>query len=113
MSHLPQYFASMTSAELAEGEAVRVVADVNGSRQEGEAWFRVNRDERHLQWGSQGESGYRGLLDVCGEEDTSRVTVALHTEHGEGQRIDDGISATLGEVKRLVEAGPVPVPSSK
>lgn len=108
ISHLPDYFAAMQSAEPAEGEAVHVVAQVNGSREEGEAWFRVDGQRKHLEWGSEGTSGYRGLLDVTGDDHTATVTVQLHTEHGERQQIAAGIDATLQEVKRLVEDGPAP-----
>lgn len=106
--HLPDYFASMVSAEPAEGEAVHVVAEVNGSREEGEAWFRVDQARKHVEWGSEGASAYRGLLDVTGDAHTSTVTVKLHTEHGEPTQINEGIAATLSQVKRLVEGGPAP-----
>lgn len=105
---LPDYFAAMVSADPADGEAVHVVAEVNGSREEGEAWFRVDKVARRLQWGSEGDSGYRGLLDVTGDTHNSTVTVKLHTEHGATDQINEGISATLAEVKRLVETGPAP-----
>ncbi|MDQ2850820.1 MAG: SRPBCC family protein [Actinomycetota bacterium] len=106
--HLPDYFAAMVSADPAHGEAVHVVAEVNGSREEGEAWFRVDEVAKRLQWGSEGTGGYRGLLDVTGDTHTSTVTVKLHTEHGAADQINEGISATLAEVKRLVETGPAP-----
>ncbi len=108
VGHLPDYFTSMVSAEPAAGEAVQVVAEVNGERVEGEAWFRVNHDQQRLEWGSEGASGYRGLLDVTGDDHTSTVTVKLHTEHGDRQQIDEGVDATLREIKRLVEEGPAP-----
>lgn len=108
VSHLPDYFASMRSAEPAEGEAVQVVADVNGEEVAGEAWFRVNHDQKHVEWGSQGPSGYRGLLDVTGDDHTSTVTVKLHTEHGDRKQIDEGVEQTLREIKRLVEDGSAP-----
>jgi len=40
------------------------------------------------------------------------VTVFLHTEHHDSGDIDRGISETLATVKRLVEAGPAPGPTS-
>lgn len=106
--HLTDYFAAMTSVEPAKGAAVHVVAEVNGSREEGEAWFRVDNDKQHIEWGSEGDSGYRGLLDVTGDDQSSTVTVQLHTEHGAADQISDGISTTLRQVKELVETGPAP-----
>lgn len=105
--NLPKYMNSMTSAEPAEGEAVHTTAEVDGQAVEGEAWFRVDQDAQHLEWGSQGKSGYRGALDVTGDT-TSTVTVSLHTEEVESERITQGLEETLSEIKRLVEAGPAP-----
>lgn len=106
--HLPQYFTAMQDAEPAEGKAVHVVAHVNGSREEGEAWFRVEENTKRLEWGSEGTSGYRGSLDVTGDEHTSTVTVTLHTEHGQSAHINEGIAATLSKIRDLVEKGPAP-----
>ena len=106
--HLPRYFAAMKRAEPAGKDAVEVVAEVNGTRREGEAWFRVDRDRQHLEWGSEGPSDYHGYLDVTGDGTSSTVTVALHTERHDSGDIDRGIASTLAAVKRLVEAEPAP-----
>lgn len=106
--NMPRYFSSMTSAEPAEGEAVQVTAVVDGKEREGEAWFKVDRDRMHLDWGSEGPNNYHGRLDVTGDDAASRVSVALHTDNVEDQRIDQGLTETLDEVQRLVESGPAP-----
>jgi uncharacterized membrane protein len=112
IGNLPRYFTAMTSAEPAGQDAVRVAADLNGTTREGEAWFRVDRERRHLEWGSEGPDDYHGSLDVAGDERTSSVTVFLHTERHDSSDIDRGIADTLAEVKRLVEADPAPGPAS-
>jgi uncharacterized membrane protein len=106
--NMPRYFSSMTSAEPAEGEAVQVTAVVDGKEREGEAWLKVDRDRMHLDWGSEGPNDYHGRLDVTGDDAASRVSVALHTDNVEDQRIDQGLTETLDEVQRLVESGPAP-----
>ena len=112
ISNLPRYFTAMTSAEpVGQGE-VHVVADVDGVSREGEAWFRVDRERRHLEWGSEGPDNYHGYLDVTGDGATASVTVFLHTERVDSGDIDQGIAGTLAEIKRLVEAGPAPGPAS-
>lgn len=110
ISHLPRYFPAMTSAEPAGKNAVRVVANLNGTTREGEAWFRVDRERRHLEWGSEGPNDYHGSLDVDGDGRTSSVAVFLHTERHDSGGIEQGIADTLAAVKRLVEAGPAPGP---
>jgi len=106
--NMPSYFSSMTSAEPAEGEAVQVTAVVDGKEREGEAWLKVDRDRMHLDWGSEGPNNYHGRLDVTGDDAASRVSVALHSDNVEDQRIDQGLTETLDEVQRLVESGPAP-----
>jgi uncharacterized protein YndB with AHSA1/START domain len=110
--NLPEYFAGMKSAEpagAAEGdvppgsEAVHSVAEVDGQRREGEAWFRRDADQRSLSWGSEGPSDYRGELQVDGDGDGSQVTVRLHTERTEGDRIQQGLETTLARIKDQVE----------
>jgi hypothetical protein len=112
VSNLPRYFTAMTSAEPAGQDEVHVVADVDGVTREGQAWFRVDRERRHLEWGSEGPDNYHGYLDVTGDERTSSVRVFLHTERADSGDIDRGIAGTLAEIKRLAEAGPAPGPAS-
>jgi uncharacterized protein YndB with AHSA1/START domain len=110
--NLPEYFAAMRSAEpagSAEGdvppgsEAVHTVAEVDGQRREGEAWFRRDAGARSLSWGSEGPSDYHGELRVDEAGDGSRVTVRLHTEHVEDARVQDGLETTLAKIKEEVE----------
>ncbi len=108
IGNLPRYFSAMTSAEPADGEAVHVTATVNGTSHDAEAWFRVDRDRRHLDWGSEGPNDYRGRLDVTADGDGSQVTVTLHSNVGDDDRINQGLTDTLAEIARLVEAGPAP-----
>lgn len=111
VGNLPRYFTSMTSAEPAEGDAVQVVANVHGTSRAGEAWFRVDQDRQHLEWGAKGSSDYHGDLDVTGDDQTSSVTVSLHTERVDSGEIDQGIAASLSAIKQLVESGPAPGPT--
>ena len=106
--NLPRYFTAMTRAEPAGQDAVRVAADLDGIIREGEAWFRVDRERRHLEWGSEGPNDYHGYLDVTGDGGTSLVTVFLHTERHDSSEIDRGITETLAAVERLVDAGQAP-----
>ena len=114
--NLPEYFAAMKSAEpagAAEGsgggsvppgsDAVHTVAEVDGTRREGEAWFRRDEDARSISWGSEGPNDYHGELRVDADGGSSRVTVTLHTEHVEGERIQEGLETTLAQIKDTVE----------
>ncbi len=108
VGNLPTYFSAMTSAEPAEGEAVKVTAVVDGNEHEAEAWFRVDHEHKHLEWGSEGPNNYQGHLDVAADGDGSRVSVALHTEDAHNDRIEQGLADTLAAIARLVAEGPAP-----
>ena len=110
--NLPDYFAAMKSAEPAGkatgdvppgADAVHSVAVVDGQRAEGEAWFQADAAARSISWGSEGPNDYHGELRVDGDGDGSRVSVTLHTEHAEGDRIREGLETTLAQIKDRVE----------
>jgi uncharacterized protein YndB with AHSA1/START domain len=110
--NLPEYFVAMKSAEpagTAHGdvppgvEAVHSVAEVDGQRREGEAWFQRDADARSISWGSEGPNDYHGELQVDGDGDGSRITVRLHTERTEGERIQEGLETTLATIKEKVD----------
>ncbi len=105
VGNLPHYFESMESAEPAGGDAVHTVADVDGQRREGEAWFTADDQARTIRWGSEGPNDYSGELAVTGAESGAQVTVRLHTEHVEGDQIRQGLEKTLAQIKRNVEGG--------
>ena len=68
-------FPALTNAEPADGDAVYVTAEENGTSHDAEAWFRVDRDRRHLDWGSEGDNDCHGRLGVTADGDGSQVTV--------------------------------------
>lgn len=103
VNNLPDYFASMRSAEPAEGDAVHTVAEVDGVEREGEAWFTADDEARSIRWGSQGPNHYSGELEVVGADNGSEVTVRLHTEHVDDEAITTGLKETLAHIKQNVE----------
>jgi uncharacterized membrane protein len=103
VNNLPEYFAAMRSAEPAEGDAVHTVADVDGERREGEAWFITDDEARSIRWGAEGPHRYSGELSVSAVDGGAQVTVRLHTEHVDGRQVDDGLRETLEQIKKNVE----------
>ena len=108
VGNLPHYFAAMKSAEPGEGNEVHTVAEVDGHRVEGDAWFTAEDGSRTMRWGSEGENDYAGELSVAGHGDGSRVTVKLHSSHGEPEKIESGLAETLAAIKRNVEGNADP-----
>jgi uncharacterized protein YndB with AHSA1/START domain len=108
VQHLPDYFAAMQDAEptgeqAGDGEEVHVVADVEGTRREGEAWISVDDAAHTLRWGSEGPNGYHGELQVSPAGDGAEVAVRLHTERADGPGIRAGLEQTLASIKQQVE----------
>jgi hypothetical protein len=106
ISNLPRYFTAMTSAEPAGQDEVHVVADAGGATREAEAWFRVDRERRHLEWGSEGPGNYHGSLDVTGDGATASVRVFLHTERAGSGDIGRGIASTPRRNQAAGGSGP-------
>jgi hypothetical protein len=108
VGNLPRYFDQMTSAEPLDGERVHTTAVIQPEgepeqRVEGEAWFRVVEGEQRIEWGSEGPKDYRGELDVTPAGDGCEVSVRISTERDEAEAIEEGLEATLANVKRLGE----------
>jgi uncharacterized membrane protein len=105
VGNLPRYFDRMTSAEPADGDAVTVTAQVHGETERGEAWFRVDRTARRIQWGSEGDSDYSGTLNLRAEQDRTIVDIELHTGHTATDEIDQSLDTTLDHIQHQVETG--------
>lgn len=102
VGNLPRYFDRMTSAEPAGGDTVRVTAEVHGETERGQAWFRVDRTARRIQWGSP-DNDYHGELDLRAEQDRTVVDIELHTEHTRDEEINKALDATLDHIQQQVE----------
>jgi uncharacterized membrane protein len=106
VSNLPRYFARMTSARPGQGQEVHTTATLpDGQQVEGDAWFQVDADAKHLAWGSEGPNDYRGDLDVRDAGSGAEVEVHLHTtriEDGNAE-VQQGVDQTLATIKHLVE----------
>ncbi len=110
VSNLPRYFDRMTSARPAEGDRIEVTARLDGvdgapqGEVEGEAWFRVDQEQHRIEWGSPGPNDYHGWLTVSGGSGSAtRLEVGVDTTRAANGEVDDGISQTLDNIKRLVE----------
>jgi uncharacterized membrane protein len=110
VDNLPEYMDRITEAHSLAGDEVSVEArvepgDVGSERGErtvrGEAWFRIDADNRMIEWGSEGPNNYSGQLEVSGQGSTSTVTVRLHTEHDDASGIESGIEDTLANIQRI------------
>ncbi|SEP53940.1 Transcription factor WhiB [Amycolatopsis saalfeldensis] len=82
VSNLPLYLAPMTSAT-----------------PKGGLWFRVDRDTRRIEWGSEGLGGYHGFLTItsAGDETELRVRVTRRP----GRDVQRDLDETLATIKRL------------
>jgi uncharacterized membrane protein len=108
VSNLPTYFARMTDARPGDGEEVHTTAKMpDGQVVQEDAWFRIDQDSKRIEWGSEGESGYHGHLEVTASGEGAEVEVHVHTERvsPDDSEVSDGIRETLTTIKRIVEQG--------
>ncbi|OKK21940.1 hypothetical protein AMK16_01445 [Streptomyces sp. CB00455] len=111
VQNLPAYMPRLTSAQPHDGDQVTVTAHIEPAGEpeqdvRSEAWIRVVEEGRSLEWGAPGPHDYRGRLHVAAGDDAhhSRLSVELHTERVEGDRVDEGLAQTLRGIKTAVEA---------
>ena len=107
VSNLPTYFSRMTSASRTGGDTIATSAKLpNGREVQGEAWFTVDSQAMHLEWGAEGSSSYHGHLDVRAVGEMTEVEVHVHTERvADGDKqVQDGIEETLAAMKQAITA---------
>lgn len=106
VSNLPEYFPAMKSAEsVGGGDEVHTTAvDDDGNHHEGTAWFRVDKSNRSIEWGSESDANYHGELSVSAAGDTtSVVSISLSTERSDAGDLEDSLNEVLERIKSLVE----------
>ena len=107
-ANMPRYVAMMTAADPKGGDTVHVAAEVQGRREEGDAYVHTDAARRRLEWGGEGEGGYRGWLEVGETDGGSTVTVHIHAEHDSAEDqalINRGFDETMRRMRELVEKG--------
>lgn len=102
VGNLPKYFDQMTSAKPTGDDKVDVTAEVHGETEHGEAWFRVDRTARRIEWGSE-RSPYSGVIETHADMDRTIVDIELRTERTETEEIDTALDATLDHIQEQVE----------
>ena len=126
LNNLPEYLPTMRHAEYIESDRIRVVGEAAGKPYDETGFFHVDKQQRWMEWGSDGESGYRGWLEVKEAGGASNVTVHLsfdpqssafqEMDKNTGDRtliINEGIENTLQSIKNLCEGRGGKVESAK
>jgi len=117
IKNLPQYLPTVHKASPQQGERIQVEGEAGGHHYKSDGYFRVDRQNRRLEWGSDGENNYSGSLEVTEADDrASEVAVNIQfdpkpelakklDEQGNDrhQVINDGINAALVSIKNLCE----------
>jgi uncharacterized membrane protein len=119
IKNLPSYLPTVRSATLQSGDRIRVQGEAGGKRYDDDGYFRIDKEARRLEWGSDGENQYSGWMQVeegVEEVFTSRVSVHLSYEPSPemvrqferqgGTRddvINEGIDNALRSIKNLCE----------
>ena len=103
--NLPHYLPSLTAAEPEAGDQVHVEAKVDGRTESGEAWMRVDRERRRIEWGSEGPNDYHGQLAIS-DLGSGRCTIELdlHTTRADGPEIEEGVRHAVAGLIKAIDA---------
>lgn len=99
IGNLTEYIPHMVEAE-PQKDGLHVVADVDGRREEGKAWFRADAGERRMTWGG-GAHHYQGELRVSPSGGGSSVSIRITTDM-DGDEAE--IRRSLDEALRNIRA---------
>jgi uncharacterized protein YndB with AHSA1/START domain len=105
---LPQYMPRVLDARRMGNEVVRVTTSRGGPKNgpfTSEAWMRIEPD-RHLEWGADGPSGYRGEASIVPTDTGSLLMVTLHVGDADYVRLNRELNAMLQRIKQRVEGRP-------
>jgi carbon monoxide dehydrogenase subunit G len=103
--HLPEYIPDMVLAR-AEGDRLRVAADVEGRHEEGTASFKADSQQRRIDWGAAGTAGYGGWLQVSASDPGSTVTIHLSTDRAsDDAQIQASLSQALANISDWFASG--------
>ena len=125
VGNLPHYLPPVKEAALTEPSAsdspgrrkVWMKVEIPGRYEtEGEGYFSVDGDSRHMEWGAEWGRDYSGWLTVS-EDGSAESTVTVHLNFGprsaeeeedtggETDPFEEGIEATLESIRRQIEEG--------
>ena len=116
ITNLPKYLPTTHQAEAQPGGRVRVQGEAGGHPYDSDGYFRLDKPNLRMEWGSDGENRYLGWLEIDGAADECEVTVHLtfQPKPEQGERMDaqtgdrhktisDGLIASLESIKNQVE----------
>ena len=119
VKNVPQYLPTVKNAQPQQGERIRTQGQAGDRSYDSDGHFRVDKQSRRLEWGSDGENDYSGWLEVQGSGGSqSEVKVHIHyapkpevlqhmversPDHSFESAMNEGISKTLESIKRICE----------
>lgn len=118
VQNVPQYLPTVKSAQPQPGERIRTQGQAGDRSYDSDGHFRVNKEARRLEWGSDGENEYSGSMEVQGDGAQSQVKGHIHFApqpemaqrmaerspgHSFESAMNEGIAKTLESIKRICE----------
>ncbi len=126
LKNLPQYLPTLHRAEQTGGDRIHLQGEAAGKKYDDTGFFRADPQQRRMEWGSDGESGYNGWLEVKEASGGSEVTVHLSFDSqnqslqkmdkavGDHEKaVNEGIENTLQSIKNQCEGRGGKVQSAK
>jgi uncharacterized membrane protein len=117
IKNFPKYLPTVQNAQFEGGDRIRFQGEAGGQKYDDTGFYRADKQNRRMEWSSDGESNYHGWLEVSeGNNNSCGVTVHLafdtksqalqEMDKGTGdheQAINAGIEKTLQSIKDQCE----------
>ncbi len=67
--------------------------------------MRVHREQRRIEWGSEGPNDYHGELEISSHgPDRCTIELDLHTVRADGPEIEEGVRSAVDGLIKAIDA---------
>lgn len=103
--NLPDYLPTVRRAEPQGNERVAIEGNASGNAYASDGFFKVDRNQRRMEWGSDGENEYRGRLEVREMDGGKACDVSVHLSFTPRPDLAQRFEDQTGDRDRTVRQG--------
>lgn len=105
VSNLPRYLPTVQKAMPQGDERVRVQGVAGGHQYDSDGFYHVDKSRKRMEWGSDGESQYRGWLEVKDSGNGTTATVTAHLSFEPRPDTRRQLDQQTGDYHRTIQEG--------
>ena len=105
VENLPKYLPTTKKAEPQDGERVRVQGEARGQSYDSDGYFRMNKSQNRMEWGSDGEENYKGWLQFSPMAAQNQTQVIVHLTFDPPPKMGEKLAQSTASKEQTIEKG--------